>query len=53
VPTVVAALDGMEAAEREFDTGEAEDLVRASSSSFGSSSSEISTLEDWKELGGE
>ena len=46
VPTVVAVLEGMEVAEREMDMGDAEERVsaRLSSSSFGLSSSEISTL---------
>ena len=46
VPTVVAVLEGTEVAEREMDTGDAEERVsaRLSSSSFGLSSNEISTL---------
>ena len=46
VPTVVAALDGMDVAERAAERGDAEDLERESSSSFGLSKSEISTVED-------
>ena len=53
VPTVVAALDGREAAEREMEAGEAEDLDRESSSSLGFRSCEISTLEAARAFGGE
>ena len=44
VPTVVAALEGIEVAERDWEMGEEED--REASSSFGLSSCEISTLDD-------
>ena len=53
VPTVVGALEGMEAAERDTEAGEAEDLERDSSSSFGLRSCEISTLVSVKESGRE
>lgn len=44
MPTVVGALEGIEAAERDTEAGEPEDLERDSSSSFGLRSCEISTL---------
>ena len=53
VPTVVGALEGMEAAERDTEAGEADDLERESSSSFGLRSCEISTLFPVKLFGGE
>ncbi len=45
VPTVVAALEGMDVAEREAETGEVEDRDGASSSFLGFRRSEISTLD--------
>jgi hypothetical protein len=45
VPTVVAALEGMEVAERAAEAGEVEDRDGASSSSLGFRRSEISTLD--------
>ncbi len=53
VPIVVVALEGMEAAERDTEAGEAEDLERESSSSFGLRSCEISTVVAVKVFGGE
>ena len=53
VPTVVGALEGIEAAERDTGAGEAEDLERESSSSFDLRSCEISTLVCVKVFGGE